>query len=99
MQKESAKDFDTYREIMDELLQPISGEDLDADTLKRLYESKLVYLENLRIKCFEQLNDSKSDSHFTTDDYSVILDARNKTQGHIRTLIFNAMTENLQKIA
>ncbi len=99
MRNDSATDFETYREIMNELLEPIIGEDLDADTLKRLYESKLVYLENLRLKCFLELNNDEDDGYFTTEDYKLILDARNETHGHLRKLIICALSDNLDRIS
>ena len=49
-------DYDTYIEISEDLLNPIIGEGLDLDTLKRLYMSKLVYLNNLRKQCFMDIN-------------------------------------------
>ena len=96
MRKDSATDYETYQEILDELLRPITAEGLDADTLKRLYESKLVYLENLRLKCFMELNGG-ADSHFSMEDYQLILDARQRTHKHLRELILLAMNENLAR--
>jgi hypothetical protein len=96
MQKDSATDYQTYHEIMDELLRPITAEGLDSDTLKRLYESKLVYLENLRTKCFVELNGEKP-GRFSMEDYKLILEARRETQRHLRDLILVAMAENLAK--
>ncbi|NRA43819.1 MAG: hypothetical protein HRU09_02570 [Oligoflexales bacterium] len=89
-------DYTTYREIMDELLRPISGEGLDFDTLKRLYESKLVYLENLRVKCFFEMNRKNLDGYFSIADYQLILDAIHRTHSHLRDLIFLALTYSLE---
>jgi hypothetical protein len=88
--------YETYREIMGELLNPIMAQGLDADTLKRLYESKAVYLENLRIKCFVELN-GKGTTHFNKDDYTLILTAIKKTREHLRKLIMLAVAENLSR--
>ena len=96
MRKDQSTDFATYREIMGELMRPIEGNGLDVDTLKRLYESKLVYLENLRVRCFCELN-SQRPSHFTMNDYQLILQALGETNRHLRDLILLAISSNLQK--
>ena len=89
-------DYQTYREIMDELLSPINGDDLDPDLLVRLYQSKLVYLENLRTKCFMEIN-RKSDSLFTAEDYALIIKAVRETKSHLRQTMMLAISENLSK--
>ncbi|MFK7872598.1 MAG: hypothetical protein AB8C84_05425 [Oligoflexales bacterium] len=86
-------DYDTYRQIMDELMRPIQDEGLDVMTLKRLYESKLVYLENLRTKCFCAIN--RGEGHFQMEDYHVILGAVQETKLHLRDLVLVAVTESL----
>ena len=97
MRQDRSTDYETYREIMGELLRPIESHDLDVDTLKRLYESKLVYLENLRVKCFIEVNGGKGP--FTMDDYRLILRALEETNRHLRDLVLAAITVNLQKRA
>ena len=89
-------DYATYKEIMGELLSPIVGQGLDVDTLKRLYESKAVYLENLRLKCFWEINTGRK-SHFTKDDYILILKAIQETRQELRKLILIAVARNLAK--
>ena len=84
--KPLSTDYETYREIMGELLSPIMADGLDGDTLKRLYVSKSVYLENLRMKCFIDLNKENSRSYFTWKDYEIIVKARAWSQ--LWTLIF-----------
>ncbi|MBM4253866.1 MAG: hypothetical protein FJ146_18005 [Deltaproteobacteria bacterium] len=96
MRNDQSTDFATYREIMGELLRPIEGHGLDVDTLKRLYESKLVYLENLRVRCFLELN-SAAGGHFTMNDYKLILQASAETNRHLRNLILLAISTNLKK--
>src|SRR5690606_501045 len=96
MKKRASTDYATYREIMGELLRPIDGRGLDVDTLKRLYESKLVYLENLRVKCFREIN-GVEESPFTLSDYELILDAVHQTGRHLRELILMAIMHNLQR--
>lgn len=96
MRKASSTDFETYKEIMGELMQPISAQGLEPDTLKRLYESKLVYLENLRVKCFYEVN-GKGKTFFTIDDYNLILLALQETRRHLRDLILIVISNNLAK--
>lgn len=96
MRKDRSIDYETYREIMGELLRPIDVEGLDVDTMKRLYESKLVYLENLRVKCFCELNGA-SESPFTIDDYGLIIKAIAETNRHLRELILLAINANLRR--
>ena len=96
-QVDYAHDYETYREIMNDLLKPIASEGLDADTLKRLYESKLVYLENLRIKCFQEMNGRGSrPGYFSTKDYELILRAVKQTHQHLHDLIIVAVTCSLE---
>ena len=47
-------DYETYKEIMDELRNPIVANGLEPDILVRLHESKIIYLENLRVRCFKR---------------------------------------------
>jgi hypothetical protein len=96
MRNDQSTDFATYREIMGELLRPIEAHGLDAETLKRLYESKLVYLDNLRVRCFIELNSGRA-GHFTMQDYQLILQAIGETNRHLRDLILLVITSNLKK--
>jgi hypothetical protein len=96
MRKDRATDYETYKEIMGELLRPIEASGLDIETLKRLYESKLVYLENLRVTCFMEVNQGGS-GHFTMEDYRLILQALGETNRHLRDLMMVAITTNLAK--
>ena len=91
-----ATDYDTYREIMGELLRPIEALGLDVDTLKRLYESKLVYLENLRVKCFVEVNGAVR-GHFNMEDYRLILRAVEETNRHLRELVLATLSHSLKK--
>ena len=95
MRNDRSTDYETYREIMGELLRPIEAHGLDVDTLKRLYESKLVYLENLRVKCFKEANGGGG--HFTMDDYRLILKALAETNRHLRDLILLALDTSMKK--
>lgn len=90
-------DYDTYKEIMGELLSPIIANGLDLDTLKRLYESKAVYLENLRLKCFWELNTKPGETFFKSHDYVLILQAIKETRNQLRSLILVAVNDNLAK--
>ena len=89
-------DYETYQEIMGELDSPIMVSGLDLEMVKRLYESKAVYLENLRIKCFCEIN-SESPTCFTNDDYLLILNAIKETKVHLRNLILLAVTNQLDE--
>ncbi len=89
-------DYETYKEIMGELLNPIVSGELDNETLKRLYESKAVYLENLRAKCFWEMN-TQGQSHFTHEDYVLILKAIQETRSQLRQLILHSISENLSR--
>lgn len=81
---------------MGDLLQPISAEGLDLDTLRRLYESKVVYLENLRVKCFREINAGNA-SHFSSEDFILILDALAEANRQLRQVVLLAITDNLAK--
>ncbi len=96
MDQNHATDYETYKEIMGELLKPILGDGLDAETLKSLYESKAVYLENLRIKCFRELNNSAG-GHFTWDDYRLVLRAIDENRNHVRSLILVTVSDKLDR--
>ena len=97
MTKKPQTDYETYREIMNDLLKPILSEGLDTDTLKRLYESKLVYLENLRVKCFRDMN-SRKETHYTKEDYKIIVEASVQTRSHLRGVVLNAINSRLDNI-
>lgn len=97
MAKSTATDYETYREIMEDLLKPISGEGLDLETLKRLYESKMVYLENLRVKCFKELNGGR-DCYFSHEDYKLIVRAGIETRKQLRQVVLNAIHTRLSNI-
>jgi hypothetical protein len=97
MSKKSQTDYETYREIMNDLLKPIAADGLDTDTLKRLYESKMVYLENLRVKCFREMNSGRT-THFNRDDYRIIVEASVMTREHLRGVVISAITDRLQNI-
>ena len=92
-------DYETYLEIMEELLNPIDATGLDLDTLKRLYESKFVYLENLRVKCFYALNNkpAQQENTFNEEDYLVILEAIKNTKKQIKNLILITINHNFTK--
>lgn len=89
-------EYETYKEIIDELMVPIKGEGLEVETLARLYESKLVYLRNLRAKCFYSMN-RHDGTFFTTHDHNMILQAIEETQSHLRDLILMMVTTGISK--
>lgn len=91
-----SQDYLTYREIMADLLNPITPDKLDPDTLIRLTRSKLVYLENLRVKCFREINGT-SDSGFTAADYELIIEAIRRSESHMRAAVKGAIKANLSR--
>jgi hypothetical protein len=97
MSKKPSTDYETYKEIMSDLLKPISEEGLDHETLKKLYESKMVYLENLRIKCFREVN-MNTKSHFKHEDYELILQAGVETRKQLRDVMMTAICSKLSNI-
>lgn len=86
----SNTDYVTYRQIATDLHLPICETGLDRDTVKKLYESKWVYLESLRTRCFVEINRRESGSLFSLDDYREIVEAQKKTVFHMRELIRSA---------
>jgi hypothetical protein len=90
-------DYDTYKEVSQDLLSPIIAEGLDLDTLKRLYMSKLVYLNNLRKQCFRDIN--KSSSVFSAEDLTLITQAISQTNDHLRALVLNTLSESLNRLS
>ncbi len=97
MSRHAETDYQTYKEIVGELLQPIAASGLPDETLKRLYESKLVYLENLRVKCFREVNDAKLTSSFQQSDYELILTALKQTRAHLRDAVVTMIQNNLNR--
>ena len=86
MMKESyATDYDTYSQIKWELHRPIQEDGLDFETMLRLYESKRLYLERLRVKCFLAIN-MVGVTAFTLQDYSYILIALQTTKERVKQL-------------
>jgi len=109
MKNSTSTDYATYREILDDLLKPIQSEGLDHDTIKRLYESKLVYLENLRVKCFREINirsmqttskqvESPKKEAFDHKDYELILRAITETKRYIRVQMLQTINTHLSKV-
>lgn len=91
-----SQDYLTYREIMADLLNPIVPDQLDPDTLIRLTRSKLVYLENLRVKCFREINGNQP-SGFTSTDYQLIIEAIRRSEAHMRIAVKAAIKLNLSR--
>jgi len=89
-------DYETYRDIMPELLNPIETGDLSPEVLVRLYQSKLVYLESLRNKCFLEMNGMASSS-FTASDYSLIIEAIALSRDQLRQVVVGAIETNLSR--
>jgi hypothetical protein len=91
-------DYKNYREIMDQLLNPIEGKSLDDQTLLQLYESKLVYLENLRARAFFASN-RPDQGFFTPKDQQLIIEAIATTKLHLRDAVVFSIKKRIQKVA
>jgi len=85
MKKSYATDYEMYSQIKWELHRPIQDDGLEADTLRRLYESKIDYLERLRAQCFLAMNQN-SPTAFTMQDYHYILIALETTKEQVRDI-------------
>jgi len=94
--KKNGTDYATYKEIMAELGKPIEASGLEFETLKRLYESKLVYLENLRQRAFRDLNHPGKQT-FSSADYEFILSAIKQSKEHLSQSVMQAIVINLSK--
>ncbi len=93
---EKTLDYNVYKELEADLICPIESPTLNKDITVRLYESKLIYLENLRVKCFKDMN-MNSSSKFTTEDYNFILKAKQITNAYLKEVILDIIKENLKK--
>ena len=93
-------DYETYKEIMDELRNPIIAKGLEPEIMVRLHESKVIYLENLRVRCFKELN-LEGVAHFSWDDYNYIVLALEECRATTRSLVIHSVKNYLsnQKIA
>ena len=92
--KSYATDYETYTQIKWDLHRPIQDNEIDFDTLKRLYESKLAYLERLRISCFTAIN-QKQGSTFQMKDYEYILLALKSNKERFQELFRTSPTLSL----
>ena len=91
---EKTLDYNVYKELEADLICPIDSPALSKDITVRLYESKLIYLENLRVKCFKDMN-MNHNSKFTADDYNFILKAKKITNSYLKEVILDIIKENL----
>ncbi len=80
-----AKDYATYSQIKWELHRPIHEDGVDYETLRRLYESKIIYLERLRVQCFYAMNQN-SPNEFSMHDYNCIFLALQTTKAQAQKL-------------
>ena len=97
MEKTLFDDYKTYKEIVSELMNPIVGNELDLETLTMLYESKLVYLEHIRLQCFQSIN-SNQQNCFTKEDLDFIVSAIYDTNQRLTTLIKLVISKSLKKV-
>lgn len=95
-------DYESFHEILDDLMKPIRDDGLNVETVIRLYESKLAYLENIRIKCFRDVNARtlrKESNGFQVQDYELIIAAIDLTRKTLKYTILTSVRESLSKIA
>lgn len=95
------KDLDEYRiyrKVFEELARPLDVSGLDIETIIKLYKSKLIYLENLRLRCFNHINHrvpSGSVSCFNGHDLSFIIYAQKETKLHLRQVYLSGIRHHL----
>ncbi len=89
------KEYTAFCQIRPDLLLPITGEGIDGDTLVRLYESKLVYLENLREKAFMDINSRLAERYFQNGDYLGILEAIEITKLQLKEVMIGEIRHSL----
>lgn len=85
--------YESYQVIKSELHEAIDEKGLDIVILKRLYESKLRYLEQLRVNCFREIN-LNPETSFTPSDLGFIIAGIKITGDHIESLVKNIIGGN-----
>ena len=63
----------------------------------RLHESKVIYLENLRVRCFKELN-LEGVAHFSWDDYNYIVLALEECRATTRSLVIHSVKKTTYQI-
>lgn len=96
-------EYESFQEIIDDLMKPIGGEGLTVEMVIRLYESKLAYLENIRIKCFRDINRPAAPGvndmqRFQVQDYDLILAAIDLTKKTLKYTVLTSVTDLLKKV-
>ncbi|MEY4065812.1 MAG: hypothetical protein RIR26_2020 [Pseudomonadota bacterium] len=94
--------YQLYCELLEELLEPIEPT-LDLNTRYELYQSKLIYLENLQEQCFRSVNrnsngHSQMHDDFTSQDLQTIKTAITSTHAFMRSTILEALNLRLAQI-
>lgn len=98
MSKETHTDYETFMQIRAEILCPIADSGLDVVTLRSLHESKLVYLNQLRVQCFHSLNTPAPKDLYSMSDYQLIMQAIHSTKKQLRELMLGAISSALNMI-
>lgn len=93
--------YQLYRELMEELLAPLEPT-LDVNVRYELYQSKLIYLENLQEQCFRTVNKRPAGSathndDFTPQDMKTINSAITSTHNFMRSTILEALNLRLSR--
>jgi len=81
--------YELYKELSDELCDPIVENNMPLELKFELYQSKLIYLYNLNEQCFRSVNvkENKSQKNYTTDDLIKIQKAIEFTKNYIKETI------------
>lgn len=97
-QKNDDLNYDLYRDIADDLSSQVDQK-LEPEVRYELYQSKLVYLTNLQIQCFKQINLAGSKSQFQNSDLANIILAIEMTHKQMRDTVLEAMDKCLARVA
>lgn len=89
-------DFKVYHQILSDLFKPIDSQ-LDTNTRKHLYESKLTYLNYLREKVFVDLNRNTEHSPFSQNDIQNIIEAISLTKAYLKDLYLSSLYRSLDQ--
>lgn len=98
MQNQFPTDYASYLEVMHDLKNPIEARSLDSVTLLKLYESKIAYLECLRKRCFQDLNNSSTETPYTVNDHSHIVEALRVTRYYLKQHVIEKLNRSLDSI-
>jgi hypothetical protein len=89
--------YELYRELAGELCAPIDDVNMGLELRHELYLSKLVYLQNLQVQCFKNINSSQQkDCLYDVSDLENIYHAIQVTEEFLKDTIRNIFCESLK---